>query len=274
MSIIRYAGLFFLLVSWLIDAPALAQRSSMRERVLANPYAEIGKAIAVVPVRNYGRQRGGEIAINWCHIYADWGETRDDDFLEHFEHAAQEHVHMRQQLTAAGYPPESFRDALDGVTTAYLREIARRRNEGGDLRDIAGIKRALLPYERRLAERMTAYRQQFDRTLAQPNVWRECGGDYVGFVKLKALPDGGTIRLIREFYYKFCQATGIRPFSDDCDKWSVIASTRDVPGGIYYYVVSWPNGHTECDRIEFTGASPVEDDKIVTIRQSGKGCAR
>jgi hypothetical protein len=97
---------------------------------------------------------------------------------------------------------------------------------------------------------------------------------FVGFVKLKSSPDGANIRIIREFYYKLCQATGIQPYSDNCNKWSVVASTRDVPGGIYYYLVSWPNGHAECDRIEFTGATPEEDDKTITIRQSGKGCAR
>ena len=150
----------------------------------------------------------------------------------------------------------------------------RRRNAGLDLRDVAGIKRAILPYERELAARMNAYRKQTGRPLARPEVWDSCGGDYVGFVKLKSLPAGATIRLIREFYFKFCQATGIQPYSDRCDKWSVIPSTRDVPGGIYRYLVSWPGGDTECDRIEFSGASPEEDDKVVTINRSGRGCAR
>jgi hypothetical protein len=273
MHLIRGAGVVCLF-SWLAGLPALAQSPSLRERILADPRAEIGKAISVVERPDYPQHRGGEIAINWCHIYPDWGETPDDDFLDHFQHVAEEHVHMRQQLYANGYPAESFRDALAGITLAYIREIERRRNAGLDLRDNAGIKRAILPYEQRLAASMTRYREQTDGTVARPTVWQQCGGDYMGFVKIKAQPDGGTVRLIREFYYKLCQASGIRPFSDDCDKWSVIASTRDVPGGIYYYVVSWPSGHTECDRIEFTGASPNEDDKVVTIRQSGRGCTR
>jgi hypothetical protein len=273
MHVFRCAGVLFLL-SWVVGLPALAQSPSLRERILANPRAEIDKAISVVERPDYRQHRGGEIAINWCHIYPDWGETADDDFIDHFQHVAHEHVNMRQLLYANGYPPESYRNELAGITLAYLREIVRRRSAGLDLRDISGIKRAILPFEKHLAESMTRYREQTDATVARPTVWEQCGGDYVGFVKIKSLPDGGTVRLIREFYYKLCQVSGIRPFSDNCDKWSVIASTRDVPGGIYYYLVSWPGGHAECDRIEFTGASPNEDDKVVTIRQSGRGCAQ
>ena len=96
----------------------------------------------------------------------------------------------------------------------------------------------------------------------------------MGFVKIKGSPEGASIRLIREFYFKFCQATGIAPFSDRCDKWSLITTTRDVPGGIYYYQARWSDGPVECDRIEFTGASGGEDNKVVTITRSGKACQR
>src|SRR5262245_54671612 len=127
MHLIRCAGVVFLL-SWLSAVPALAQNPSLRERILADPRGEIGKAIGIVGRPDHGRYRVKEIAINWCHIYAEWGETPDDDFLDHFQHIAEEHVSMREMLYANGYPAESFRDALAGITLAYLREIERRRN--------------------------------------------------------------------------------------------------------------------------------------------------
>jgi hypothetical protein len=276
MHLIRCTGILFFsfFVSSLMCVLAAAQSSSLRERIFADPVTELNKAISVAEAENPNFEPDREITVNWCHVYAEWGETRDDDFLEHFEHIAQEHVRMRHTIHADGYPPEAYRNELAGVTTRYLREIVRRRDSGLDLRDNPGIKRAILPFERGLAERLNAHRERFDRALAQPHLWEQCGGDYIGYVKLRAEPGGATIRLIREFYYKFCQATGIPPLSDGCDKWTVIPSTRDVPGGTYYYIVSWPNGHTECDRIQFFGASPAEDDKTITINQSGKGCER
>lgn len=275
MYVIRYAANIFL-ASWLMSVPAFAQSSSLRERIFTNPLAELNNAVRIVgaTAKNISRDHGGKIAIDWCIYPSEWHEAPDDDFLEHFEHIVYQRVFMSKLLLAEGYPGRVFVGPMLAVTTNYLSEIVRRRNNGLDLRDTAGIKRVTLPFERQLAERMNSYREQFDPSLAQPTVWEHCGGDYVGYVKLKSSPGGATIRLIREFYYKFCEATGIEPFSDSCDKWSVIASTRDVPGGIYYYLVSWPNGPTECDRIEFTGANPSEDDKIITIEQSGKGCAR
>jgi hypothetical protein len=248
----------------------------MRERILASPLAELNKAVQVVAAAtpNYPPSRGGEIAIDWCMYNLEWGETRDDDFLEHFEHLARQRVNMSKLLLANGYPGNVFGGALVTVTVRYLSEVVRRRKEGLDLRDNQGIKSVVLPFEQELADRMNSYRTQFAPGLAQPNVWRKCGGDYVGYVKLKSAPAGATIRLIREFYFKLCQASDIQPFSDACNKWSVIPSTRDVPGGIYYYLASWPDGRRECDRIEFTGATPDEDNKTITINQSGKGCTR
>lgn len=271
-------GLALLVACCMFGADALAQGLTLKQRILANPQGEIGTAISMVAAAERGsrreRQRGGEIAINWCHIYGTWHGSRDDHFLEHFEHVAQQYVHLRGQLQAGGYPTEVVRADLNAIVSAYLAELQRRWSSGLDLKDIAGIKRAILPFEQRLGARMNAYRQQSDRTAAQPNVWRECGGDYMGFVKVRTRPADGSVRLIRDFYYKLCQKTGIHPLSNQCDKWSLVTSSRDVPGGIYYYLVSWPNGRTECDRIEFDGASPAEDEKVVTIAQSGRECAR
>jgi hypothetical protein len=274
MYAIRCAGMF-LLAAWLMSVPALAQSSSLREKIFANPVAEFNNAVRVVAAsaRNYPRTRGGEIAIDWCNYNSEWGETADDAFLEHFEHIVHQRVHMSREILAAGYPGTAFAGALATVAVRYLNEIVRRRNNGLDLRDMAGIKRAILPSERALAERMNSYRQQSDPSLARAALWEQCGGDYVGFVKLKSSPDGASIRIIREFYHKLCQATGIQPFSDKCDKWSVVARSRDVPGGIYYYLVSWPNKWTHGVR-SHRGATPDESDKVITIRQSGKGCAR
>jgi hypothetical protein len=275
MSATRCAGIFFL-ASWVLSAAALAQGSSVRERILSDPFAEFNKAvpIAAAMARPFASTRGGEVAIDFCMYNSEWGETPDDDFLEHFQHIVQQRVHMSKLLLANGYPGTVIGGPLAAIAARYLREVQRRRKDGLDLRDSTDVKAAILPLERQLAERMNAYREQFAPGLAQPTVWEKCGGDYVGYVKLKSVPDGGTIRLIREFYYKFCAATGIQPLSDGCDKWSVIAGNRDVPGGIYYYLVSWPNGLTECDRIEFTGATADENEKTITINQSGKGCAK
>ena len=275
MSVIRCAGIS-ILAWWLATAAAFAQGQSIRQRILADPQGEFNKAVPVVAAmaRNEPRSRGGEIAIDFCMYNSEWGETRDDDFLEHFQHIVQMRVAMSKSLLAKGYPAQVFAAPLLAISSAYLREIDRRRKGGLDLRDNQGVKAAVLPFERQLAERMTAYRKASAPDLATPTVWTKCGGDYVGYVKMKSAPDGGSIRIIREFYYKLCSATGIPPYSSGCDKWAVIPGNRDVPGGIYYYVVNWPNAPEECDRIEFTGASPDETDKTITINRSGRACAR
>jgi hypothetical protein len=68
MCAIRGAGMF-LLAAWLMSVPALAQSSSLREKIFANPVAEFNNAVRVVAAsaRNYPRTRGGEIAIDWCN---------------------------------------------------------------------------------------------------------------------------------------------------------------------------------------------------------------
>jgi hypothetical protein len=272
------AGLALIVACCVSGAGALAQGRTLKQRILANPQGEIGPAISMVAAAERAspreRQGGGEIAINWCHIYGTWHGSRDDHFLDHFQHVAEHYVLLRGQLQAGGYPAEVVRPDLNAIVSAYLAELQRRHTSGLDLKDIAGIKRAILPFEQRLGARMNAYRQQYDRTAPRPEVWQQCGGDYMGFVKVRTRPADGSVRLIRDFYYKLCQKTGIHPLSNQCDKWSLVTSSREIPGGIYYYVVNWPNGRTECDRIEFDGATPEQDEKIVTIAQSGRDCAR
>jgi hypothetical protein len=159
MYAIRCAGVL-VLASWLMSVPALAQSLSLQEKIFANPLAEFNNAVRIVApsAGNYPRTRGGEIAIDWCIYNSEWGETPDDAFLEHFEHIVHQRVHMSRLILAAGYPGAAFAGPLVTVATRYLGEIARRRNNGLDLRDVAGIKRAILPFERALAERMNSYR--------------------------------------------------------------------------------------------------------------------
>src|SRR5882724_7216035 len=105
MSVTRCAGFFFL-ASLLLSTAALAQDSSIRERILADPFAEFSKAvpIAAAMTRPFPSARGGEIAIDFCMYNSEWGETRDDDFLEHFQHIVQLRVHMSKLLLSNGYP--------------------------------------------------------------------------------------------------------------------------------------------------------------------------
>jgi hypothetical protein len=265
---------FILAAACLVDSPAHAQ--TLRERILVTPYSEIGTAIRIKQslAGRTAPQSGGVIGIDSCNYTDEWGQTPDDDFVIHFAHIAGHYVHMRGLLTAAGYPEQVWDMILRRLVRAQLDEIVRRRNQRLDFRNINEVRQPALPYERRLASAMNEYRAQTGQALARPDVWKACGGDYVGFVKIKGSPEGANIRLIREFYFKLCQATGIAPFSDRCDKWSLITATRDVPGGVYYYQASWSNGPIECDRIEFTGAGGGEDDKVVTIARTGKACQR
>jgi hypothetical protein len=272
MRMIR-CTILFIVACWLLNASAFAQSASLRQRIFQNPHAEIETSIRIVQSTSRDNtSRPNEIPIDSCAYVQQWGDSRDDDFLEHFELIAAHYVHMERTLASAGYPEDVWRPVLLRLRQAQIDEIVRRRNGRLDLRDINGVRGAALPYERQLATAMNSYRARAGRPLPPPNVWGQCGGDYVGYVKIKGSPPGATIRLIREFYFKHCQLTNIPPFTDRCDKWTLIPATRDVPGGTYYYMVSWPNGPTECDRIDFIGATPEQDGKVITITRTGKAC--
>ena len=253
---------------------AFGQSSSIREMILENPFSQLRIAVRILtPNRpSMKRDSGGVIAIDSCLYPQQWGATPDDDFLEHFQHIAEHYVHMWGLLSSSGYPNQVWEGLLTRLITVQIDEIVRRRNSGLDLRDLNGVRHPALPVEQQLANALNSYRAQSNRDLPKPDVWKQCGGDYVGFVKVGASPGGASIRLIREFYYKFCQATGIHPFSEGCDKWNLVTASSDVPGGIYYYVARWPSGHTECDRIEFSVGGPNDEDKTIVINQSGKVC--
>jgi hypothetical protein len=150
--------------------------------------------------------------------------------------------------------------------------LVDHRNKRLDLLEENSVRPPVIPYERQLVDALESYRARHDPSLPSPSPLREsCGGDYVGYVHLATDPADGSVRVIREFYFKLCNKTGISPYSDRCDKWLKTESRTQVPVGTYLYEARWPDGHSECDRIELD-ADPTTEGRVVKIARTGRTC--
>jgi hypothetical protein len=65
----------------------------------------------------------------------------------------------------------------------------------------------------------------------------------------------------------------IHPYSQGCDKWTVMGNANSVPQGYYYYFVRWPDGATECARIELINKIETGNVATNTITRTGRACA-
>ena len=152
---------------------------------------------------------------------------------------------------------------------ARIDDIVRRRQ---NRTNFDSIRQATLPFEQRLARALNDYRTAHNTSLIKFYVQDFCGGDWVGYVKVRSNPPGAAIRLIGEFYFKYCEATEIPPYSPSCTRWAAIGQNHEVPQGLYRYMAIWPDGHTDCDRIDIPLSAADDALKPVVIQRSGLGC--
>lgn len=254
------------------NIPATAP-ASLRTAILQNPHMLIAagdrawEEMRERPTLSDQHQ----LFLETCDVLLDGG-SQDDVFIERAQFASSYHYGVAQALAEAGYPAQVWKAPLDRLTNARMDVLVDRRRRGLDLLDENSVRAPVIPYENQLVAALESYRARNGRSLPSPAPLPPvCGGDYVGYVHIATDPSGGVVRVIREFYFKLCGVTGIPPYSDRCDKWLVTGSGTQVPVGSYRYAARWPDGHSECDRIEL-GANPDTEGRVVKIARSGRTC--
>lgn len=257
------------------DMPAVQTSAGLRAAILQDPRVLVAAGnraldnMQVAPMFFPGEQ----LFLDTCFLLLDGG-SQDDVFIERAQAASLYHYRVARALAKAGYPETVWKTPLARLTNARMDVLADRRKRRLDLLDDNSVRTPVVAYERQLVEALAGYRARHAPALPAPaDLPPACGGDYVGFVRIATDPAGGAVRLIREFYFKLCGAMGIPPYSDRCDKWTAAAGGTQVPIGAYHYSARWPDGHSECDRIE-VDANPDTEGQIVKIMRSGRVCSR
>jgi hypothetical protein len=200
------------------------------------------------------------------------GAKQEQFLFERLNQIARYHYGIARSLGEAGYPETVWRRLLDELTHARTDVLIERYRSGANLNEENELRALTIDRERRLVRVLAQHRTTVDPSLPAPGPVRDlCGGDYVGFVRLDTEPMGGSVRIIREFYFKLCETMRIGPYSEACDRWSAVSRDQQVPVGVYRYAVRWPDGLSECDRIELS-AGPDNEGRVVRISRSGRRC--
>ena len=184
-------------------------------------------------------------------------KDRDHNFMVSLQETAGRELLLASELKRAGYPETSWRAALDDFIKAEVAIISKRQVDGKDF-NIASIKKLMRPQEKAFRRVLNEYRRSSRKRLPQFDDVPFCGGDFIGFFKVKTSPRGGTVRLIREYFFQLCRLAGIDPYSNKCDMWLAASASAEFPQGVYRYVAHWGDGAEECDKADFTPKKEIE----------------
>jgi hypothetical protein len=269
------------------DDRLLFTELSLAEKIFRDPYGE-ARILASLGDKESMFSDGGEQGVSYtldtckypsyeddlCRRSADGlcRLTLDDQFIGEFSLIVDRRRTFVSAISKAGYPDRVWQPPVDKWFKARIDEISRRRTQKIQFNPAAS-RVATLHLERRIVQILNDYRRINDPRLPEVDNREICGGDWIGYVALKTDPTGGAIRLIGEYYFKYCRATDIPTFSSSCTRWTAIALNQHVPQGSYHYMASWPDGVTECDRVTLlrTGNDP-DAVETLTIKRSGRGC--
>ncbi len=178
---------------------------------------------------------------------------------------------IRDMLTKSKYPAEVFEAPLDELMRALVSTLVVHANKRA--LEISSVKKSMLPHERKFVAVLDKYRASKG---GLPKVISPggCGGDWIAIVTAKTNPPGGSVKVMREFYYQLCKANSIRPYSDDCDKWDRVTPKTTFPAGMYRYRVKWGNDPEECSRMYFRrdNRDGPDEASVNVISKSGGGC--
>jgi hypothetical protein len=256
------------------NAPS-GKSAGLRDSILRDPYRFV---VSGAQVWRELRPEPDERPIDMFHLdtctmgYGDLGDGSPDDlFLTWVMETAFYNFQTAKDLEEAGYPEQVWRPALDRLNKARVDVLLDHRRKGLDLSDETSVRKPIIPQEKQLVAALEAYRVGHPWLPPPEPVSEGCGGGFVGDVRLATDPAGGVIRVIRDFFFKLCAASQIPPYSDQCDKWVVAAADEPILVGLYYYTARWPDGHTECDRIDIS-ADAETSGRVVKIAQSGRTC--
>ena len=262
----------------LLCAPLHGQDISLKQALLGNPHGRIAallKAWELLPQPPRPRDMPPNDQINTCVYEPYFGKSPADDFLINLATIARHRHHLAKDFSEAGYPEQVWRGPLDELVARKIQTIVDRLERRQSLRDIQAMRKADFPYERRLERALNDYRTRHNPRLRrfEASGAGECGGDWIGYVSVRTRPAGGSVRVIKEYYFKLCQVMEIPPYGDRCNSWTPVSPRTSFPQGTYYYLARWPNGDIECDRIELIGGeADVGVDLTREIERTGRLC--
>jgi hypothetical protein len=250
---------------------ASGQSAGLRDSILRDPYRFVVSGAQIWRELRPGADPPSDMLfLDTCVVLRDGGSP-DDLFIERVMETAFYNFQVAKDLKEAGYPERVWRPALDRLSKGRVDVLLDHRRKGLDLLDENSVREPVIPQEKQLVAALEVYRAGHPSLPPISPLTPSCGGDFVGAVRLATEPAGGVIRVIREFYFKLCAASQIPPYSDQCDKWAVAAVDTSISAGLYYYSARWPDGRTECDRIELD-ADQKTSDRVIKIAQSGRTC--
>jgi hypothetical protein len=213
-------------------------------------------------------------SVDTCMYSDDIDRDKDKAFMDKLRTIAWTDVRIAKDLTDAGYPSSVWREPLNKLTERQIDIVSRRFSAGQSL-DIAAVKKQVRPYEGVFLQVLNTYRRQSAARLPEFDTSEQCGGDWIGYVKLNTSPRGGNLQVIREYFFQLCRLAGKAPYSSECDMWSPADADTQFPQGTYRYLAHWANGSDECNKVVFVNnGADIDKVQTNTIRQTGNACAK
>jgi hypothetical protein len=270
-------GLFILCLS-LFVGQASAQ-SYFADVALENPRANLGLMKRLLQDRadlaDARKQPQNFYQVDTCMYAEGSANSARQSYVANMEAIAWNELYMATSFRSAGYPDQVWEEPLRAAMDKQVDVISDLFRNGRGI-DISNVKTILKPYERRIVAALESYRRSQNPRLPQYYAVGMCGGDWIGFVKLRSDPPGAAIRVITDFNYKLCRSRGIDPYTGGCnDLWKTVGPSTQLPQGTYRYKAQWPSGRSECDRAEFihTSANADRADPY-TLKQTNQYCAQ
>jgi hypothetical protein len=185
-------------------------------------------------------------------------------------------VRLEQDLKAAGYPESVWRNAVDNLTKAQIDSGLKRIKQNKPLNDVL-TRAGAAQQERDLLAALETFRRRSAKKLPQFQIDSDaCGGDYIGFVKIRTLPKNGAVKLIREQFFQVCALRERDPYSTQCDLWFSAGPDQDFPVGTYRYLARWGEGPEECGKVDLSHPGSEADGRTIfkTIQETKAACIR
>ncbi|TAX63340.1 hypothetical protein ELI00_37490 [Rhizobium ruizarguesonis] len=179
-----------------------------------------------------------------------------------------------KKLKAAGYPERVWLPKLQAVVLTQVNKIAKLLRNGQPV-PTANRLDGVYPWEMDLYNSLVSYANSSDQKILYPDEPRKsCGGDFIGYVRVRSDPPNATIQLLSEFSFKLCKSQGRNAYSD-CLGWTEVNPNNGVPAGLYRYFASWPDGTTTCNLQDLTpsqGWPDPDDEPRIEIAKTNSPC--
>jgi hypothetical protein len=251
---------------------ALADLSPFMSYALDKPAEVYAKILELTG--KYVPKASDAYSIDTCmYTRGEYRIDRKASLIEYFGAIAQNQRVMEGNLLKAGYPREVWESLVNGMINEQINIVAGKIRTGSDPDIVAGTKRALTPAEQRLVAALQSYRRRVGQL---PEVYNSglCGGDWIGYVKLRSNPAGAWMRVISTFNFRVCRAGGFDPYSGCDDLWTVVGRSTQLPQGKYVYTARWGSGPIECHSMEFMNEGFSNEPELIVIQQSNKACSQ